>query len=79
MSGVFPLFGSLTGLPLEDLVYLLNQNNMVVDWIDFYREGLKHGWKEERMLERIKLSVSETYGQKQAEETVRRLKKIAGL
>ena len=46
---------------------------MIVDWLDFYRDGLKHGWKRDRMVERIRLAVSESYGKDFGDETIKRL------
>lgn len=74
VSGVFPLFSSLTGLPLEDIVDMLHRQGLVVDWLDFHRDGIRHGWKEDRMLERIRLAVSESQGLKCGDEVVKRLK-----
>lgn len=61
------------GLPLEDVVGFLKGKNMIIDWLDFYREGLKHGWKPDRMVERIRLSVNEVYGKESGDETLKRL------
>jgi len=74
LQGVFPVVSSLTGLSLEEVVDILKSKNMVVDWLDFYQDGLKHGWKPDRMMERIRLSVTEVYGKEFGDETITRLK-----
>lgn len=47
---------------------------MVVDWLDFYDQTVKEGWKPERTLRRIRDSVGEVYGSETGEKTLLRLK-----
>lgn len=70
---MFPLFSSLTGLPLENILEVLRKHNMIVDWIDFYEQSVKEGWKSNRTINKIKESVSEIYGTEFGIETEKRL------
>jgi len=71
---VFPLFSSLTGLPLEDILEVLKQNNMIVDWLDFYDQAMEENWKPKRTLLKIRDSVGEVYGSKVGEEIMKKFK-----
>ena len=73
VKGVFPLFSSLTGLPLQDILEILKQNNMVVDWVDFYEQSIKEGWKPDRTIIKIRDSVGDVFGSKYGEEVKKRL------
>lgn len=35
---------------------------MIVDWLDFYDQSIKEGWKSERTKIKIRESVSEVFG-----------------
>lgn len=68
------MVSSTTGLPLEILLDLIDKKGMCVDWIDFYEEAIKNGWKEKTIYNRIETSTGEIYGSKQKEEILKRLK-----
>lgn len=74
VKGVFSLFSSLTGLPLQDILEVLKQENMVVDWIDFYDQSVKESWKPERTLVKIRDSVGDVFGPETGKEIIKRLK-----
>jgi len=46
---------------------------MVVDWLDFYDQSVKEGWKPERAIIKIREAVSEVYGPEFGKETEKRL------
>ena len=47
---------------------------MIVDWLDFYDQSVKEGWKSERTINKIRESVSVVYGSEFGKETEKRLK-----
>jgi hypothetical protein len=47
---------------------------MVVDWIDYYEEAVKHSSKPERVLEQIQNCVNDFYGPETRNEIIKRLK-----
>jgi hypothetical protein len=49
---------------------------MIVDWLDFYENSVKEGWKPERTFERIRISITDVFGPEFGDESLRRLKKI---
>lgn len=67
---------SLLGLPLEEVVYLLYKENMVVDWMEFYTDAIKNGWNSERTINKICVAVEETYGKDYSTEVRKRLEYI---
>lgn len=72
VRGVFPLFSSLTGLPLENILEILHDNHMIVDWFDFYDHALKEGWKPERAINKIRNSLGEVYSPEYGKEVIKK-------
>jgi hypothetical protein len=64
---------SILGIPLEYLLEILNRNNMIVSWIDFYNSSVKYGWKYKTTKERISTSVGDIYGQEYRDEVLKKL------
>lgn len=50
------------GVPLEDVLDSLKENDLVPDWIDFWRESQTCKWHPERTLHRLELAVESVYG-----------------
>lgn len=46
---------------------------MVVDWIDFYEESVKEGWKPDRTITKIRDSIGDVFGPKYGDEVKKRL------
>jgi hypothetical protein len=73
VRGTFLIHSSITGLPLEDCLKILKENNMVVDWLYFIEQSQKHNWKMERTLIKIETAVSEVYGKEYCNEVMKRI------
>lgn len=67
------MHSSITGLPLDIIMSILEENNMIVDWIDFYQEGLKHGWKVKTLLNRIETAIGDYYEPVHKKEVMKRI------
>jgi hypothetical protein len=52
---------------------MLDKQNMVVDWVDYYEESLKGGWSTKTSLNRIETAVGDYFGNKYKEEVMSRL------
>ena len=52
ISGVFTFVGSL-GIPLDIVLASFQENNFVVDWLDFRESALKDGWKESTLISKL--------------------------
>jgi hypothetical protein len=52
IKGIYFVVSSI-GLPLENVLEILQKENMVVDWLDYYDNALNHGSKSSRIMERI--------------------------
>jgi hypothetical protein len=63
----------LTGLPLDYTLEILDNENMVVDWVDFYEESLRYGWSAKTSLNRIENAVNDYYGMKYKDEVMKRI------
>jgi len=66
----------LLGLPLEEVIYQLSKRNMVIDWVDFFTDAIKNGWHPERTINKIVVSVEETFGKDYSIEVRKRLEFI---
>lgn len=60
MSGVFKMSDTY-GLPLVDVLFLLEQNNCICSWFHFYEDAKRSGWKEETIKSRLKDAVIDVY------------------
>jgi hypothetical protein len=68
---------SVLGLPLDIILCTLKQNNMVVDWVEFFESSKKCGWPEKTTLNRISTEVCEVFGPEYRDEVIKRLKFIS--
>lgn len=66
---------SSQGLPLEIILEVLKEKDIVVDWKNFYDLAIQSGWKYKRIRERISSSVFEVYGPEYRDQVIRRLEK----
>lgn len=73
VKGIFLISSSITGLPLDNIIQLLEKQNMVVDWIDYYEESLKYGWSTKTSLNRIETAVGDYFGTRYKGEVMSRL------
>lgn len=46
---------------------------MVIDWMDFYTDCIKNGWHPERTINKICVSLEETFGKDYSNEVRKRL------
>jgi hypothetical protein len=72
VSGVFPIYSSI-GLPLQDILEILHQSNMVPDWQDFYDQAIEEGWKSDRTILKIQEAVGDIFGPAYGSEVEKRL------
>ena len=49
---------------------------MVIDWVDFFTDAIKNGWHPERTINKIVVSVEETFGTEYSTEVRKRLEYI---
>jgi hypothetical protein len=49
---------------------------MVIDWVNFYKDAIKNGWHSERTINKIVVSVEETFGTEYSTEVRERLEYI---
>jgi hypothetical protein len=75
VQGIFPTMSSILGLPLDVILEKLKENNMVVDWIEFYESSKKHGWKNKTTFNRISTYVVDVYGPEYRDHIISTLKK----
>tara|TARA_R110000824_G_scaffold38621_1_gene117870 strand:+ start:455 stop:826 length:372 start_codon:yes stop_codon:yes gene_type:complete len=52
------------GIPLEILVSYLDDRGMMLDWLDFFADSKKQGWKPQRTFIRLQAAVGDVYGPK---------------
>ena len=61
VANTFKMFDA-HGLPLDIMLDLMKENNMVPDWIDFYNEASASGWKDKTIRNRVHSAASSAYG-----------------
>jgi alanyl-tRNA synthetase len=61
VANTFKMFDA-HGLPLDIMLDLMKENNMIPDWIDFYKEATASGWKDKTIRNRVHTAVSTVYG-----------------
>jgi len=72
VANTFKLFDT-RGLPLDIMLDLMRENNMIPDWIDFYQEASASGWKDKTIRLRIHTAVVDIYGEEYGDEVLNRL------
>lgn len=73
VKGIFLITTSITGLPLDYAIQLLDKEGMIVDWVDYYEESLKYGWSTNTSINRIETAVGDYFGTNYKLEVVNRL------
>lgn len=61
VTGLFLFVGTL-GLPLADVLLAFEEDNYVVDWIDFYEDALMDGYKSKTALNKIDEGIVDVFG-----------------
>lgn len=61
------------GIPFDFLVDRLDQHGMMPDWLDFYRDAMKKGWRHDRTMSRLREVVGDVYGPEFREEWEKRM------
>lgn len=61
------------GVLLEEAINMFYSNGYVIDWLDFYYDGIKKGWNTKTIIKRISYSFDESEYQELKEETIKRL------
>lgn len=73
VKNVFSLYDTI-GFPLEEIVYLLNNDNMLVDWVDFFESAMIAQWGITHTIKKIEAAVGDVFGPQCKNELIRRLK-----
>lgn len=63
------------GVPLEDVVDILHEKGVLVDWLDYARTALKAGMKLDRVLSRVDVAACDAYGPDHRDVVISRLRK----
>ena len=61
VSGVFKMVDTY-GLPLDIIIDQLKDRGMMPDWIDFYDQAIKVGWKPKGVLSKLSEAIIDVYG-----------------
>lgn len=62
------------GVLLEEAINLFYSNNYLIDWCNFYEDGVKKGWNMKTILSKIEYSFDESDFVDYKDETMIRLK-----
>lgn len=73
VSNVFRMLET-QGVPLDLIVDTFHNANITIDWISFYNEAKRSGWGDKTILDRIKYSLFDVFGQEHSDIVVKRLK-----
>ena len=72
MQGVFRFHADL-GIPIDDLLDIVNARGWVVDWPDFIAGAKQDGWNNRTIISKIVSACTEVYGKEHATEVERRV------
>ncbi len=72
VQGVFELISS-KGIPLDFLFDYFKNNNISIDWIDFYKDSLNAGWNFKTLISKLKESLIDIYGLNYQKTIIERL------
>jgi len=61
VAGVFKFYDTY-GVPLSFLFDALQENNKVIDIVDFYQFARQAGWKKQRVLSLLSEHLADSYG-----------------
>lgn len=64
---------SVLGVPLEFLLEMLKERNILVSWTHFYNSSVEHLWSYKTTRERVSTAVFEVYGPEYRDEVMKRL------
>lgn len=53
---------STLGLPMDVLFKTLDDQGFIIDWIDFCNDALKDGWNLKTLLNKLDVSIFDSYG-----------------
>ena len=73
VAGVYRFFET-HGIPLGDLLGLLNDRGCVPDWLSLYDEALAAGMKRDRILSKIEEASCDGYGADFTAQVMKRLR-----
>jgi len=74
-AGVF-IFYDRHGLPLQEIISCLEENNAVPCWVSFIKEADKQGWTRKATVSRIKEAIIDIHGPAYWKNFNQRLEKI---
>ncbi len=72
VGGIYE-FTSTYGYPLVELLYDMQDKDLVVEWIDYYKCSLASGMKSDRILGRMREAILEVYGDKHCKAVMDRM------
>lgn len=75
VSGVFPLVDT-HGIPLDTVVEVLKSRSYIPDWLDFFDQAVRAGWKPSRVITRLAEAVRDVYGSEFSQEWERRFRGV---
>jgi hypothetical protein len=75
VSGLPRILGTL-GIPLEDVILLLEKHDLKISWTDFVEEGLAEGWSRKTILGKLNNALFETHGIEYRNVVIQRLEEI---
>ncbi len=74
VDSVFKMYDTF-GLPLVDLVILIRKNDLIIDWISFYEDAEKAGWKNKTIMNKIEGALVDAhYDKDYKDEVIKRLR-----
>lgn len=66
VRGLFTLVNE-RGVSLELAVYEMHRRGMMPDWTHFIRSAIQKGWKLDRTISRLELTIRDVYGHEWAD------------
>lgn len=75
MSGVYRFYET-HGMPLDEIFDLFRAKNIMIDWIDFYKDARKAGMQHSRIIAKLEEALYDSFGKEFGAVVISRLNEI---
>jgi alanyl-tRNA synthetase len=75
VRGLYKFFNTY-GVPLEDILFVLEKKGIIPDWIDFYDDCIRHGMNRRTVMSKLEVAVGEIFGPRFKERVIDTLKQV---
>ena len=75
VNGFFKMYDT-NGMPMDILLTIMDEKNMVPSWTQFVIDALNAGWKEKTIIHRVSEATTDVFGPEYSDIVIKRIKEI---